>query len=519
MATKLLIVDDEKFIRLGLLKMIEREFQGQYELFTATQGAEALQLYLTDGADIIITDIRMPVMDGITLIERISSKVASMPSQSGPLVIILSGYEDFEYAKAAIRYNAQDYLLKPIRRDELFEALHKCNEQLAKRTQMVERIAVAENYRLQELLLQQELSEQDIQKWSEEIGFERYMLPFSVAVLSYKYEDGSRMKKEELKSFAEHMFKSVAGHLNASFLDSEGRVVLIGGPHSKFVELSHLADDKELGGLLIGLSHEGDVLTDLITCYKQASEALSYTLIYPKTRLINFNELSIKKPSYTEPREAIHKLGNVLGTNREKEISLLLHEIFRVDQLPDINIHYLEATSKLINHQVLDEVFRIYGEASIDVLKLYRKVGDISNFRHFHDYFRSLEQLLFKLDEYIKEVRSAHIDHGDMKNAVAYIEENYHRPLNMAIVSNHVSLNYSYFSEMFKEHTGENFVSYLKKVRIRKAKELIGTGSHNLSDISTAVGFVNSRQFSKVFREVEGITPFEYRGKLIAGKS
>ncbi|MDU5951008.1 MAG: AraC family transcriptional regulator, partial [Paenibacillus macerans] len=130
-----------------------------------------------------------------------------------------------------------------------------------------------------------------------------------------------------------------------------------------------------------------------------------------------------------------------------------------------------------------------------EVLKLYRQVGTMNNFRHFHDYFRALEQLLLSLDDYIREIRSAHSEHGDMKEAIAYIEENYHRPLNMAMVSNHVSLNYSYFSEAFKAYAGESFVLYLKKVRIRKAK-----------------------QFSRVFKELEGISPFEYRDKMFAGQ-
>lgn len=215
--------------------------------------------------------------------------------------------------------------------------------------------------------------------------------------------------------------------------------------------------------MLIGVSQEGSRLTDLPLCYHQACESLKYTFIYPKTRLIWYEDLQMKRLSYPVPREAIRKLGNILGTNREKEIGALLHEIFRVDQLPEIDMSYLEAVSRHMNEEVLDEVFRVYGEASVDVLKLYRKVGDMSNFCHFHDYFRSLEQLLSDLDEYIKEIRSAHSEHGDMKEAVAYIESHYDRQLNMAIVSNHVSLNYSYFSEAFKAYTGESFVTYLKK--------------------------------------------------------
>jgi two-component system response regulator YesN len=524
MRFKLLIVDDEKNIRIGLKTMIEREFPEQFEISMAAQGAEALELYQAQGADVIITDIRMPVMDGIALIEQVSEGPQPAIQNGRPQILILSGYEDFRYAKAAIRYQAVDYLLKPIRRDELFAALRKCEENIAKRSQMAEQLAVTESYRLQvqsvrlqELLLQTDLSEEDIGIWSSEIGFDQYALPFSVAALTYKNLDGSRMKKEDLKSLAEHMFESVDGILSATLLDRDGRMILVGGPRSKFEDLSLLAAERELDGMLIGVSQEGSSLTDLPRCYRQACEALKYTFIYPKARLIWHEEMNSNRLVFPVPREAIRKLGNILGTNREKEIGPLLHEIFRVDQLPELDITYLESVSRHMNEQVLDEVFRVYGEASVDVLKLYRKVGDMSSFCHFHDYFRSLEQLLFDLDAYIKEIRSAHSEHGDMKEAVAYIESHYHRPLNMAIVSNHVSLNYSYFSEAFKAYTGENFVTYLKKVRIRKAKELLEGGSSKLSEISNAVGFENTRHFSRVFKELEGVSPQEYRDKLVAG--
>lgn len=466
----------------------------------------------------------MPVMDGIAFIEQVSEGPQPNGQNGRPQIIILSGYEDFRYAKAAIRYQAVDYLLKPIRRDELFAALRKCQDNLEKRSYMAEQLAATESYRkqvqyvrLQELLLQQDLALEEIDVWISEIGFDQYAIPFSIAAITYKNVDGSRMKKEDLKSLVQHMFDSVGGGLSASLLDLEGRMILVGGPRSKFEDLSLLAAERELDGMLIGVSREGTRLADLPLCYREACEALKYTFIHPKTRLIWHEDLQKMRLSYPVPKEAIRKLGNILGTNREKDIGPLLHEIFRIDELPCINISYLESVSRHMNEQVLDEVFRVYGEASVDVLKLYRKVGDMSNFCHFHDYFRSLEQLLFELNAYIKEIRSAHSEHGDMKEAVAYIESHYHRPLNMAIVSNHVSLNYSYFSEAFKAYTGENFVTYLKKVRIRKAKELLEGGSSKLSEISNAVGFENTRHFSRVFKELEGVSPQEYRDKLVAG--
>ncbi|AZK45243.1 response regulator [Paenibacillus lentus] len=521
---KLLIVDDEKNIRLGLKMMIEREYPDTYTIVTATHGEEALAVYRNEGADIVITDIRMPVMDGILFIEKLSDIASAEEHQPKPNIIILSGYEDFEYARAAIKYQVQEYLLKPIRRDELFVALQKCEEELNKRLKLAEKIAGAESYRLklqssrlQELLLQNELDEQERRELEREISFENYAVPFTVAVAAYKYEDGREIKRGELMALAEQLLQCGEGLvLNATFPDREGRVVLIGSSSDNFAELARTAESKGLNGMLFGVSEEGERLDDIQICYSQALQALQYSFIYPQVQLINYRDVQGQRLVYAVPEEDIRKLGNILGTNREKEISPLLHAIFHSDQLAELDIQYIERISQRVNEQVLDEVFRVYGEASVEVLKLYRKVGTMSGFRHFHDYFRSLEQLLFSLHEYIKGIRSAHTEHGDMKEAVAYIENNYHRSLNMAIVSNHVSLNYSYFSEAFKAYTGESFVVYLKKVRIRKAKQLLHDQTLRLADIGMAVGFENTKQFSRVFKELEGISPFEYRTKLLA---
>ncbi|MNC14655.1 HTH-type transcriptional activator Btr [compost metagenome] len=180
-----------------------------------------------------------------------------------------------------------------------------------------------------------------------------------------------------------------------------------------------------------------------------------------------------------------------------------------------LDLAYLEHVGRSINERVLDEVFRLHGEASVEVLKLYRTVGNLYNFRHFHDYYRTLEHLLITVNEYIIGIRSAHTEHTDMEEALAYIEANYARPLNMAMVSNYVSLNYSYFSEAFKAYTGESFVLYLKRVRIRHAKELLSENRIKLAGVSEAVGFENSKQFARVFKELEGISPGEYRAKLL----
>ncbi|MFX3636940.1 MAG: response regulator [Candidatus Pristimantibacillus sp.] len=512
----MLIVDDEKNIRFGLKTMIEREFPNNYHIRTAIHGEDALSQYRTERADIVITDIRMPVMDGIEMIKCLTDDIEQ---EEKPILIILSGYDDFEYAKAAIRYQVKDFLLKPIRRDEMFESLRKSELILQAQAEIAERVAVGDIYR-------EQLQINDLKEWLEQpgsdpltdiearIGFQRYHCPFTVAVLRYKTENGDSMKREEFKLYVDKMLQPIQGMVDASFFDNEGKLVLIGSLSIPFEELFKQTGGKELDGLRIGISTEGNKLEELHACYKQASEAVQYSFLYSNCRLLRYEDILADRRTYSMPDEEIRKLGNMLGTDREMEVQELLKFIFHIEDIHNVDIQYLKLVGRRINEKVLDEVFRIYGEESIEVLKLYRKVGNMDNFRSFHDYYRSLEHLLLTVNEYVRGIRSAYSEHSEIKAAIAYMEENYARPLNMAVVSNYVGLNYSYFSEAFKAHSGENFVLFLKKVRIRKGKELLLAGNQKLQDIGSAVGFENSKQFSRVFKELEGISPQEYRIKV-----
>lgn len=513
---KLLIVDDERMIRQGLQAMIEREYPSQYSIVLAGNGAEALELFRQEHSDIIITDIRMPVMDGITLLEHLSAEAA--PGED-PAVVILSGYDDFEYAKSAIRYRAKDYLLKPIRRDELFSILEQIVQEKKERASGVHRLEQeAEGFRreLRSARLQGLLMPQKVQPSPEQQEeLDRLEVPFTVGVLNYYYSDGARMKPEEVQGLAERL----AGPLEQKFIeiltDWEGKLVLVGSGREGFLELSRQAGVRELKGLIIGIGSSGRRPEEFQTCYKEACRALQYTFLSPQASFMDYADIQANRLNFPSPDEEQRKLLNMLGTDREKEIRSLLGVIFQIEHLPQLDLAYLESVGRSMNERVLDEVFRVHGEASVEVLKLYRTVGDLYNYRHFHDYYRALEHLLISINEYIIGIRTAHSEHADMEEALAYIESHYSRPLNMAMVSNYVSLSYSYFSEAFKAYTGESFVVYLKKVRIRHAKKLLSENRVKLAEVSEAVGFENSKQFARVFKELEGISPGEYRMKQL----
>lgn len=512
----LLIVDDERMIRHGLKAMIEREYPSVYNIALAGNGAEALELFKQERRDIIITDIRMPVMDGMALLEQLSKE--SQPGEE-PAVIILSGYDDFEYAKNAIRHRVKDYLLKPIRREELFEILERIGEEWKSRERSAHRLAQeTEGYRreLRTARLSGLLRQEEVQPSPEQLEeLNRLGMPFTIGVLNYYYSDGTRMKPGDVLGLLERLVGPLEQKFMEILTDWEGKLVLVAGMKESFQEIEKQAAARELSGLLIGIGRKTGNPGDFRSCYKEACRALQYTFLSPKANFVYYEDIKEGRLSFASPEKELHKLLNMLGTDRDKEMKALLSIIFQTDHLQNLDLSYLESVGRSINERVLDEVFRVHGEASVEVLKLYRTVGNLYNFRHFHDYYRALEHLLLSVNDYIIGLRSAHTEHADMKNALDYIEANHARPLNMAMVSNHVSLNYSYFSEAFKAYTGESFVLYLKKVRIRHAKTLLAEKLVKLGDVSEAVGFENSKQFTRVFKELEGISPGEYRTKCL----
>lgn len=252
--TNLMIVDDERMIRQGLKAMIEREYPSVYNISMAGNGAEALEQYKRERQDVIITDIRMPIMDGITLLARLSAEAGA---GGAPAVIILSGHDDFEYAKSAIRYRVKDYLLKPIRREELFEILERIAKEGAEReSNSHKQLQEAEGYRrelraarLRSLLMQQE-GEVSAAQQEELAGL---ALPFTIGVLNYYHSDGTRMKPAEVQGLLEQLGGPLVHKFTEILTDGDGKLVLVGDGES-FLELARKAESKELTRLLLGIS-------------------------------------------------------------------------------------------------------------------------------------------------------------------------------------------------------------------------------------------------------------------------
>ena len=498
---KVLIADDEKNIRLGIQAMIKREFP-DLETFIASDGQEALELIQEKEPHIVITDIKMPRMDGIQLIKELQQK------EIQPSLLILSGYDDFTYAKEAIKHKVKDYLLKPVNRTELFKSLNMIIEELEQSQKMT--YQHMDEYRASQLnyiLLNQNIQEEAVDDLLIKMKMESYPAGYYVGIIEADGDVGG----EDFLGKINQLFLSNSSTI--PFLDKDGRVTIIAADIELFTLLKEqLGRDRHLV-FTIGISERESDLKELRKTYGQAVTALKYHFLYPRRQIILYENIKEKPEIDSLPMDLINKISNMLGTEREKEIKENLRQVMDFDVIAHSSIDYLENLNKEINETIFKGFFKRLGEESLVTFELLNKIDDIYNFDNFHEYFHALEDLLMRIHEYHKQMKSVYSEQKYMDRAIAYIRENYHKDLNLAVVANYISLNYSYFSHMFKEYIGQNFVDYLKMVRVESAKKLLQETDFKILEISEMVGYKNPKQFARVFRDVEGISPKEYREK------
>ncbi|CQR51525.1 response regulator [Paenibacillus riograndensis] len=513
MTRNLLIVDDEENIRLGIRAMLEREYPGMYRYFFAEDGEEALQQLNQAAFDIMMTDIRMPVMDGITLIGRVQQL------EHRPVVVIISGYDDFEYAKQAIRFGVRDYLLKPIVRSELRGTFSRL-EQALKREQdingMLSKATQREqDYRQNEMyyiLMNIEIAGPELSERLDRAGLEDLQAGYVIGLIQEAEANGRTEGGGVLYSRIHEFLHTEALAEEYHFLDKEGRSLVVIRDEQRLGKLLEYLGQDRLLACQIGSSERMDKAEQFKTAYAQALKALRYFFLKSSTGLIRYSQIKDKPRNFEIPTEEIVKIGNMLGTGREQEMQALLSQVLDYRKMLLYDISYMEEISTAINELIFDKAFNVYGKEAVEIIKVYRQIGYLYNSPHFQDYYHGVENLLNRMNDFIKGIKSAHLNQREMKAALLFIEQNYNRSdFNLAMVSNHVSFNYSYFSSAFKEYMGMSFSQYIKKLRLVKAKELLENSAYKVYEVSAKVGFENPKHFNKVFREAEGISPLEYR--------
>ncbi len=476
----ILVVEDEKMIRQGLVVMIKRSGVPVREVLEAANGVAALELLQTNQVDVIFTDIRMPKMDGIQLVKE----VQTLPDP--PIVVAVSGYDEFSYAVEMLRSGVREYILKPVERDKVKAILQMLEEELAEKAEK--------------------------EQGSRFIGFQQ--LKYLMLNDNITVEETENLMKQYSASFFQGDYVVCCTNNTAGSLTSGEHYIYLSDveSHELYILEESSKDalvEQKLGERFVGISgiHQG--LEELKQAYLEAVEARRKAFWHEKRIIIWVPETGERDEEVKASEMGL--LVQQLGTDKEEASRRQIADLFHNGKRGNHSPAYMETSIELLIDQLLETYGNVVGVGQEEANGFYR----IYEYECADRLERGLNEWIGRLSEKL------HTEFDDYKNkqkiqqAILYIKENYHTDVNMAVVSNTISMNYSLFSYAFKQYTGSKFVDYIKDLRIQEAKRLLETTEMRVNEISQKVGYDNEKHFMKTFKSVCGVSPTEYRKNML----
>ena len=478
----LLIVEDEKLIRQGICTMVRRSGVPIELILECSNGEDALNILNSRKIDVMFTDIRMQKMDGVELVKH----AFKLPDP--PLMVAISGYDDFTYAVEMLRNGVREYLLKPVEREKITAVLKKLDDEINAKAHELKQEKEISIVQLKKLL------SDDITKEERELIIKRYenLFPEGDYVVFCYPENAIDDETEELKirKLPYGDISVVASEKAGSFLKNELSETVAG----------------------VSLSHNG--LKELDIAYREAAEARQFSFLLGQ----NFDAGTERVK--TVPSALKEKARDLLSEeSRTKRIQIL-----GTDKTEEVILRWRNLTKTAATLQLsYDELSEELTASLMGIPLVYREnltpedLDTIENLTH-PLLEPDVETYESKLTDWILDLNSRLLSRPDdngikskIEKAEQYIRENYQSDLNMAVVSNYVSMNYSLFSYSFKQYTGSNFVNYLKDIRVKEAMKLLKETDMKIIEISKVVGYDNDKHFMKTFKAICGVSPGEYR--------
>lgn len=516
MMLKVLLVDDEVFVRKGLLELIPWEQLNYTIAGEAENGREALQLMERLQPDLVITDIRMPIVDGLDLIRNVKER-----NEWDPAFIIISGYHDFKYAQQAIRYGVHDYILKPVDEEEMVATLRKLAHALSAKPMTLLTQEDYTNHHILETLVQEEDAER-AERYAAALGLEGasgllYVLIHIHAATSGK-QIGMKQMQETLQSIGYTAVPVMEQHpgelgilLRLDWLNQYG-----GHPMQA---LERLRDElsRRLGQPVSLYAGEGvDCPAKLRHSYSGAMEAAKHK--YAENRGVILFEQIKDKPLYVfdMSQELCNELiMHVEEGNREeyRAAALSMFRLFQEQRFaPQAVASSLSRCITGINSAVMEMGG---GDGQLRCLK------DLAERDHLNWNLRLLQEhflgAIEEADVCIAQLRKEQMK-GDIHRIKKYIDAHYCDNISLKGIAAKFYMNAVYLGRLFRKSYGMYFNEYVLALRVQEAKKLLRQTDLRMYEIAARVGFQNADYFVTQFEKLEQLTPTEYRNKLMVEK-
>ncbi len=541
---RIILVDDEEEVRKSIIRKIDWTAVGFAVVGDAENGEDALEKIENLEPDVVLTDIRMPYMDGLTLAERIRQKYPSMK------IVIFSGYDDFEYAKQAIKLNVTEYILKPVNVEELTAILKRIKTNLDEEIEQKRNVnLLRENYKrslpilreqfLKDLIsrpmdgetVQTLLREYDIplagaKKWiaiavelelEQELTQEEAPLPLHeeknlipISVMQILSENLKPSYRFSLLSFSGSADAKIAGIAAIDENNSQTELINILGDICKEIRKTLKVP------VTIGIGHSAQKLENISRSFQSALDALGYRSVVGTGSTIYINDV--------EPG-----IGGKLQFGSEEESALIqaikfgpeekIRETVRgiVDRMNEARVHARQQQAYILS--VANCMIQLIQQYDLNMEEIFAEdpLGPdpftvIQSMLNRENFSRWLYQTALKINNALSRERD-YAARQVIEKAKQYIMDNYQDPgLSVEQICRYLHMSPAYFSTMFKKATGQTYIAYLTEVRLNKAVELLNMTDEKTYVIASQVGYQEQNYFSYVFKKRFGVSPTKFRG-------
>lgn len=536
---KVFLVEDEMVIRRGIKNSIDWEKEGYIFCGEASDGELAYPMIIKEKPDILITDIRMPFMDGLELCKLVKKELPNIK------ILILSGYDEFDYAKEAIRLGVTEYLLKPISSGKLLEALNGVSESIRREKEDKD---LVRKY-MEEM---RENTEHEKQKFFEQMiagnlsmadaleTGEKYEMNLSARMynlLLFRFTLGKENRKSgELWGEAEYAIEKLTERLEYVFEFQRGvegwAFLLMADNEEQMSErVKELSKDlEEIMKNYSTIAYFGGIgqpvarLRELEESFREAERALAARFTMELNQIISVEDIrmaqnvdtldDIEITSFGEIEKTRTMLEKFLNNGAEDEIDEFV-DVY-INELPEENLksvlmrQYIIMDAYIVMMSFCEKFEGIEGEMQAQSEELKNSMKTIQTLEEIKNYIRMLLKKIIGVRDTISGRRYSDI----IEIAKDQIRKTYMSDeISLNTIAAEVGISPSYFSSIFSKEMGKTFVEYLTEIRMDRAKELLMCSSMKTSEIGYEVGYKDPHYFSYIFKKTQNCTPKEFRAR------
>ena len=540
---KIFLAEDEVVVRETIKRMIPWEELGFELVGEAADGEMALPLLIRQQPDLLITDIKMPFMDGLTLARLAKKEIPGLK------VVILSGYDDFNYAKQAIGIGVEDYLLKPITKNALIERLSEIRsryehektqkeyyEKFQREMHAYEKNSSRDFF---EALVGGSMDMMEVYKRAEKLGLDIVAEAYNVLIFTMNCDEDFSGQRDEYSSWEAESLELLenffAGHSSAMLfrINIFSYGVLLKGQRETIEENTRACVD-EIRKILsrqdgrrewfLAVGQSVDRLSQIQKSYHTASRAFSQRYLYDENILYYDEMETMEHPggqAETEDNAYLQKVDvNALNP--------AILQKFLSNGLQEETENFVKDYFYAIGQEPMESlVFRNYVILNVrfSVISFIKGLGCDTNEMESADTEEVLAESGKNMESaiaYAKKMISQAIEIRDqnsgnknrsiLKTAVDFIDSHYmDEEISLNTVANVANVSSNHFSALFSQNMGQTFIEYLTSLRMNKAKELLRCTGMRSSEIAGEIGYKDAHYFSYLFKKTQGMTPSDYR--------